>query len=162
MGYINEPQGSEGFHKAQSIGFQSTFGSFSLIDAVALGGELNAHPQDIEIGKMQDLAIGIFAPWAVNARRQKQPGNQKEIRHAERLGPINKAVQPRGSPHRLFHAKRRMHEHNQHNANALGIINPADAVQALRHGNILNVPERDSCQYSRKNPAIAKRREAGL
>ena len=72
--------------------------------------------------------------------RQEQARNQEEIRHAEGLRPGDEVMQPGHPAGGIFHAKGGMHEHHQHDANALGIINPADAALAWRHGNILNVP----------------------
>ena len=96
-------------------------------DRRRLEGELDGHPQQVEIGEMHHLAVEIGAPVAVDHDGEEQPRNQEEIRHPERLGERHQDMHEAGLAGGGFHAQHRMHHHHHDDADALGVVHPVDA-----------------------------------
>ncbi len=70
-----------------------------------LEGELDGRPQQVEIDEVHDLAVEIGAPVAVDDLGQEQAGNQKEVRHPERLGEGDDLAQPALLAERVLDAR---------------------------------------------------------
>jgi hypothetical protein len=75
---------------------------------------------------MHDLAVQKSAPAAIDDLPQEQPGDQEEVRHAERLGEGHHRVHEALVPGRLLDPERRMHNHHEDDAEPLGIVDPVD------------------------------------
>ena len=97
-----------------------------------LEGELDRHPQHVEIGEVHDLAVEIVAPVAVDDAGQEQAGDQEEVGHAERPREGDRGMHPALAAGRLLDAERRMHHHHHDDAEALGVVDPIDPA-GLRH-----------------------------
>ena len=73
---------------------------------------------------MNDLAIDIGAPVAIDHAGEKKAGDQEEVRHPERLCELHDRVHEALAAGRGFDAERRMHHHYHDDADALGIVDP--------------------------------------
>src|SRR6266576_3287639 len=91
-------------------------------------GELDRGPQQVEINEMENFPIEISAPIAVDHLRQKQAGDQEEIRHAKWLGEGDDRMQPAFLYGGLSDAERGMHHHDENDAKSLGVVDPVDAL----------------------------------
>ncbi len=111
-------------------------------EARRLDGELDRGPQHVEIGEMHDLAVEIGAPVAVDDLRQEQARDQEEVRHPERLGEGDDGMHPAFLAERLLDAERRMHHHHEDDAEALGVVDPVDALPACGAEAVIGVPFR--------------------
>jgi hypothetical protein len=79
---------------------------------------------------------------------QEKPGDQEEVRHSERARPFDEMMDPSLATCRLLDAERRVHHHDQNDADALGDIDPFEtaAFGVLAHGALRarkSVPMRD-------------------
>ena len=100
-----------------------------------LEAELNRHPQHVEIGEVDHLAVEIGAPVAVDHDREEQARDQEEIRHPERLCEGDQRMHEAVLAGGQFHAQHRMHHHHHDDADALGVVHPVDtARRCLRRG----------------------------
>jgi hypothetical protein len=96
---------------------------------------------------VDDLAVEIFPPVALDDERQKKAGDEEEVRHPERPGKRNHIMHEAFAARVLADAERRMHHHDQNDANALGIVDPRNAGLARRGkrcsvSHALNVADR--------------------
>ena len=147
-----------------------------------LEGELDRHPEHIEIGEVHDLAVEIVAPVAVDDAGQEQPGDQEEVRHAERLGERDQRMHPAFAAGGRLDAERRVHHHHHDDAEALGVVDPVDPpgvrrahrpspvrrhcrrgsgfieVYATRRNGCVDVPPSPARKASAKRPRPARGR----
>ena len=123
---IDEPQSAERIDQRQEIEPRDFNGAGFGSDPGRLEGELDGHPQKIEISEVRDLAVEISAPVAADHMRQKQAGDHEKVRHAERPREIDHRVKPAVLADGRFDAERRVHHHHEDDAKALGVIDPVD------------------------------------
>ena len=88
-------------------------------------------PEHVEIGEVHDLAVEIGAPVAVDDAEQEEAGEEEEIRHAERPREGDHVMHEALTAGGLTHAERRMHHDDENDADALGVVEPYDAVVAI-------------------------------
>ena len=130
---IDEPQRAERFDQRHGIEPRHFDRAVLGGDAGRLEHELDGHPQQIEIEEVHDLAVEIGAPVAVDDLRQEQAGDQEEVGHAERPGEFDDRVHPAFAAGGGLDAERRMHHHDEDDAEALGVVDPVDpAVNSTR------------------------------
>src|SRR4029077_17958216 len=82
---IDEPQRAERLDEGFQIFYPDMGPTLLGRKGRCLEAELDRHPQHVEIDEVDDLAIEIGTPVAVDDERQEKPGNQEEIRHPERF-----------------------------------------------------------------------------
>ena len=89
--------------------------------------QVDAEPEQVEIGERHDLAIEEGAPAEADEARYEQPREQEEAGHAELFRPGDQRVDPAALPVGEFESACHMHQHDQDDADALARIDPADA-----------------------------------
>ena len=89
---------------------------------------LKAQPEQVEIGKMDDLAVNIVDQRPIDGARQEKTRDQEKVRHSEGLGESDNVVHPAGGPDHLAIIQRRMHHHHEDDADTLAVIDPINAV----------------------------------
>ncbi len=114
-------------------------------DQPDLEQRLDQHPQDVEIGEMDHAPVGEQAPVAVDHAAEEQAREQEEVGDPERLGEGHDRMHEALAPERLAGAERRMHHHDEDDAQALGDIDPgqsgrflgmrAEGLRGASHGN---------------------------
>ena len=129
---IDEPQRAERLDEGFQIQEADAAPAEVRGEAGRLESVLDRHPQPIEIGEVNHLAIEISAPVAVDDDCQKQPGDQEEIRHPERLREGHEGMHEADLAGRGFDAQHRMHHHHHDDADAFGVIHPVDALRGAR------------------------------
>ena len=125
---VDEPERAERLPEGFDIEPERAERAVLVDEHRRLERELDRGPQQIEIDEMHDLAVEIGAPVAVDDLGQEQPGNQKEVRHPERLGEGDHGMQPALLADGVPDAQRRMHHHHEDDAEALGVIDPVDPL----------------------------------
>ena len=90
--------------------------------------QLQGHPQCIEIDEVDDLAVDIVCNRTMYAAAEEEARNQEEIRNSERIGKLHNGVHPALPVQQIFHIVHRMQHHHKNDADALGVIYPADPV----------------------------------
>ena len=124
---VDEPQRAErldeGFEIERSDAGQPVLDG----EAGRLDGELDRHPQHVEIDEMHDLAVEIGAPVALDHAGQEQSGDQEEVGHAKGLGEGDDVMHPAFLPERRLDPQGGMHRHHHDDAQALGVVDPVDA-----------------------------------
>jgi hypothetical protein len=73
-----------------------------------------------------DLAIDILPPRSVDDVGKEEPGDEKEVGHAERQCEGDNLVQPTFASDYGFDAERRMHHHDKDDAKAFGVVDPVN------------------------------------
>ncbi len=99
-------------------------------EAGRLEAELDRHPQHVEIQEVDDLAVEIGPPVAVDDTGQKEPRDQEEIRHPERFGEGHQQMHVAGLAGGQFDTQHRVHHHHHDDADTLGVIDPVDSLRA--------------------------------
>ncbi len=79
---------------------------------------------------MHDAPVGEALPVAVDDAGEEQPGDEEEVGHAERPGEIGDRLHPGGLAGGVLDAVSRVHQHDHDDAEALGVVDPVDAVRA--------------------------------
>ena len=133
---VDEPQRAERLDEGFEIGEADAAPAHFADEHRRLEGELDRHPQHVEIGEVDDLLVEIVAPVAVDDAGEEQPRDQEEVRHAEGPGEGDRGMHPALAAGRLLDAERRMHHHHHDDAEALGVIDPIDPT-GLRHDSPL-------------------------
>ena len=82
---------------------------------------------------MEDAPVRIGAPVAVDDPGQEQPGNHEEVRHPERLREVDRPMHEALLAELGLDAERGVHHHDEHDADALGAVDPVDARRVRRH-----------------------------
>ena len=131
---VDEPERAEGLPERLKIKRYGARRPIFVDEQGCLYGELDRRPQEIEIAEVQDLAIEIRTPVAIDHVRDEKSGDQEEVGHAERPSEGDDMVQPSFAAGSLFDAQRRMHHDDENDAEALGVIDPGDALPACWAG----------------------------
>ena len=125
---VDEPQRAPRLDIGHEIFAEHAAPAFLGHHAGGLEGELDGQPQRVEIEEVQHLAVDVEPPRPVDAARQEEAGDQEEVGHAERPREFDEIPHPAGRARRLLDAERRMHHHHHDDANALGDVDPIDAI----------------------------------
>ena len=105
---------------------------------------------------MHDLAVEVGTPVAVDDAEEEQARQQKEIRHAEGTRESHDLVHEAFPAHGVADAKRGMHHDDERDADALGVVEPNDAVLGRRGGS-----ERRKRGRAEAGPQLAPRFRPG-
>ena len=84
---------------------------------------------------MHDLAVEVGTPVAVDDAEEEEARQQEEIRHAEGTREGDDLVHEAFPAHGVADAKRGMHHDDERDADALGVVEPNDAVLGRRGGS---------------------------
>ena len=127
---VDEPERAEWLDEGLRVKLHDAERAMLGREAGRLEGELDRDPQHVEIGEVDDLAVEISAPVAVDDAGEEQTGDQEEVGHAERFRERDQMAHPTFLARRGLDAERRMHHHHHDDAEALGVIDPIDAWRA--------------------------------
>jgi hypothetical protein len=134
---INEPKRAEWLHEGFEIKTHGAKNALLHREARKLEQELDRHPQRVEIHEMQDAAVEIAAPVTVDHARHQQARDQEERGDPERLGEVDRFMQPAVATKRCLDPERRMHHHHEDDGQSARIVDPGNPFVSFgNHGHL--------------------------